>query len=37
MKGATYYNYKELVEKATATGATRETGLRFLIGLTVMG
>lgn len=23
MKNANYYNYKELVEKATATGATR--------------
>ena len=27
MKESTYYNYKDLVEKATATGATREDRL----------
>ena len=30
MKKSTYYNYKELVEKATATGATREDRLALL-------
>ena len=30
MKESTYYNYKELVEKATATGATRDDRLALL-------